>query len=273
MRVLWFTNIELPAVARRLSGQARLAGGWMEGLRLALQGQESLELGVAATGRTPFEPFDEDGCPLLQPTGPRRPSTASGRSRGQWKHGVSDGPALGQRPVVVDGFQPDLIHVHGSEGPMGLLAGMVEQPVLLSLQGILTVCERFYFAGVPASEVVRDAASLHFLKGQGMIHGRWSMQAAARRELRSSRPATTSPAGPTGPRPSSGWPTRPPATTGRARCYAPSSTPAGGRPTPSGRTVPHLLHRVGGSLQGLGQPAGSRGPSPRPPCAGQSNCE
>ena len=182
MKVLWFTFIELPAVSRRLSSQARLTCGWMESLRSALQGHDSLELGVAAMGPTPFEPFNEDGVRYFHLQSP--PAVRGIRADiQQWKHTRSDGPALAQAKAVVESFQPDVVHVHGSEGPMGLLAGAVEQPVLVSLQGILVVYERFFFAGMPMREVVRDVTSVHFLKGQGMVHARWSMQAAARREL------------------------------------------------------------------------------------------
>jgi glycosyltransferase involved in cell wall biosynthesis len=193
MRVLWFTNIELPAVARRLSGEARLTGGWMESLRAALREQGGpgsgelerggLELGVAAAGSVPYEPFDEDSVRYFHIQRPPAGTGIRAVAR-QWQHTPSDAPALVQARAAVESFRPDLIHVHGSEGPMGLLAGTVDSPVLVSLQGILTVCERFFYAGLPPSEVARDAFSLRFLKGQGMIHAHWNMEAAARRESR-----------------------------------------------------------------------------------------
>ena len=159
--------------------EARAAGG---AGGEAPRSRASLELGVAAMGPTPFDPFDEDGVRYfhLQPPPGFRGFRAVAE---RWKHTRSDAPALAQARAVVDGFRPDLIHIHGSEGPMGLLAGMVEPPVLVSLQGILVVYERFFFAGLPVGEVARDAISLHFLKGEGMLHTHWSMEHAAAREL------------------------------------------------------------------------------------------
>jgi glycosyltransferase involved in cell wall biosynthesis len=158
----------------------------VESLRAALRAlptSDPLRLGVAALGTVPFEPFDEEGVTYFHLQSPplKRGLRADVE---QWRHGNgSDGPALAQAKAVVEAFQPDLIHVHGSERPMGLLAGMVDRPVLISLQGLLVVCSRFFFAGLPAAEVLRAAASVDFVKGRGIIHDRWNMQVAARREL------------------------------------------------------------------------------------------
>ena len=93
-----------------------------------------------------------------------------------------------------------MIHVHGSEGPFGLLAGTAATPVLVSLQGILLVYSRAYFSGIAVTDIVRDVTSLEFPKGVGFVHSYWDMRVAARRELRILRVAVPSPEGRTGTR-------------------------------------------------------------------------
>ena len=183
MKVLWFTNIELDSVRRRHALAAEGGGGWMESLRAALCAQGSVRLGIAAAGPRPFEPFDDEGVRYYHLDAPPSLGGVAGVAA-HWMHRTGDGPLLAQASRVIDDFRPDLIHVHGSERPFGLLARTSAIPVLVSLQGILLVYSRAYLSGIPIRDVVNDVVSLEFVKGRGLVHGCWDMRAAARRELR-----------------------------------------------------------------------------------------
>jgi len=183
VRVLWFTNIPLPAVYRRLSLPVPGGGGWMEGLRRELCGQGSLELGVAAVSPQPFAPFDEDGVRYFGLEGAAQRSGAGGVFD-RWRHRSEDGAAVARALGVVREFAPDLIHVHGTEGPAGLLGEATDVPLVISLQGLLVVYSRAFFLGIPPADLLRDVASLEFAKGRGLVHASWNMRMAARREVR-----------------------------------------------------------------------------------------
>ena len=182
LRVLWFTQVELPAVQRRVRPTVFRGCGWQEGLRIALCAEGSLRLGMAATGATPFEPFDAEGVRYFHVPGPPQTGGFAGVAS-HWRHRTDEGLLLAGASAVIDQFRPDLIHIHGSEGPFGLLAMTTAVPVILSLQGILLVYSRAYFSGVPVADIVREAASLEFAKGRGIIHDYMDMRVAARREL------------------------------------------------------------------------------------------
>lgn len=183
MRVLWFTNIPLPAVYRRLSLPGSGGGGWMEGLRRELCAQGSQDLGVAAVSPQPFAPFDENGVRYFGLEGAAQRSGAGGVFD-RWRHRSEDGAAVARALGVVREFAPDLIHVHGTEGPAGLLGEATDVPLVISLQGLLVVCSRAFFLGIPPADLLRDVASLEFAKGRGLVHSSWNMRAAARREMR-----------------------------------------------------------------------------------------
>lgn len=183
MRVLWFTNIPLPAVYRRLSLPIPGGGGWMEGLRRQLGGQGTLELGVAAVSQQPFAPFDEDGVRYLCLEGAVQRGGVDGVVD-RWRHASDDSAAVAAAMSVVDSFTPDLVHVHGTEGPAGLLGEVANVPLLVSLQGLLVVYSRAFFLGIPPTDLLRDVASPEFVKGRGLVHSSWNMRAAARREVR-----------------------------------------------------------------------------------------
>jgi glycosyltransferase involved in cell wall biosynthesis len=84
--------------------------------------------------------------------------------------------------AVVRHFGPDVIHVHGTENPFGLIGSRSQAPVIISLQGLLTVYERFFFHGMTCHEVARLALKRSFALGRSEIHGYWRCVNMAVRE-------------------------------------------------------------------------------------------
>ena len=79
--------------------------------------------------------------------------------------------------------RPNIVHVHGTENPYGLLASQIRPtPTVVSIQGILQVYERLYFAGRPPTDIARLVATVEFLKGRGAVHGYWWMRRMGKRE-------------------------------------------------------------------------------------------
>lgn len=183
MRVLWFTQNPLPAVYRRLSLPIPGGCGWIEGLRRELRGGGSLELGVAVASRQPFAPFDEDGVRYFGLAGAVQRSRVGGVVD-RWRHRSEDAVAVARALAVVHEFRPDLIHVHGTEHPAGLLDEATDVPLVISLQGLLVVLSRAFFLGIPPADLLRDVTSVRFAKGSGLVHSWWNMRVAARREVR-----------------------------------------------------------------------------------------
>lgn len=183
MKVLWFTNVQMPAVCRRLALPVPIAGGWMESLRFALANQDSLKLAMAAAGPTPFEPFEDEGVRYFHVQAPPTRSGFGGLSD-RWLGKSADSQIIANAAAVSQSFRPDLIHVHGSERAFGLLSEMLEVPLVISVQGLLVVCSRFCLTGIPRKELVHDVISIHFAKGRGLVHTWRGTRGAAERELK-----------------------------------------------------------------------------------------
>jgi len=66
------------------------------------------------------------------------------------------------------GFRPDLVHVHSTENQFGLLAGQGFAPVVVSIQGILSVYELMEARGRDTSLLLSLSPSL-FLRGTGTV--------------------------------------------------------------------------------------------------------
>lgn len=125
MRILWTTNIVLPAVAEDFGLPGTPFGGWLQSLLSCLAADPSLRLGVAMRAnvkshlrlvkdRVEYHVF---------------PSSLSNR------HDID--PALCTR--ILEDFSPDVLHAHGSEMPStARFMSTWNGPKVLSLQGILS---------------------------------------------------------------------------------------------------------------------------------------
>jgi glycosyltransferase involved in cell wall biosynthesis len=172
MRVLWFTNIPMPAVDRRTGRTTAGSGHWMSQLLLALRGVPGLELGVAtAYPGLPDLQFDEDGVEYFV-VGQRRLTSHFGTRRGD---------LLACRDVV-ERFDPDLVHVHGSERFFGLLRarGLVDRPTVVSLQGLLGEVSRSFWGTLRPAERIAAHRVSEVLTGRGLF---WERRALRRGSL------------------------------------------------------------------------------------------
>ena len=182
MRVLWFTSVTPPATASHLGMEHSLGpASWVESLRQALATRSGLQLAIASPSSSPLTPFTESGVsyygiPLTQP------STQIGRVARRWRDAFVLEQESEAIEAVIHDFHPDLIHVHGTENPFGLVGSSCRVPVVISLQGLLTVYERFYFHGMTSREIASLALRPNFALGWSNIHGYWRCVRMAVRE-------------------------------------------------------------------------------------------
>lgn len=175
MRVLWLTPAQLPAVTGE---SAMVGGGWLEGLRLALERFEpGIELGIAARSSSPRAPVQQGNATYfaLGPWGRSRYQSAAEA----WGRGGGDAQTISAARHVIRQFRPDLVHVHGTEHALGFAAIGSGIPSVATLQGIATVCEHFMLDVVPLSQIIRSSATRSFLRGAGLIPNYLSMRRRA----------------------------------------------------------------------------------------------
>jgi glycosyltransferase involved in cell wall biosynthesis len=182
MKILWFTNILLPAISRHLGVPSIVGpGSWIESLRLALKEHTDIKLGICSNYEVPFNEFEKNGVHYFSIL-KHRSTTRFGRVAQRWPIKIQDKPPISKCLSIIESFSPDVIHIHGTENVFGHLSNTVETPVIISLQGLLTVYRRFYFFGLSFPEKLRLLYSFHFLKGSGEVHGYYRMVKKARRE-------------------------------------------------------------------------------------------
>lgn len=159
MKVLWFSNSPAAAYEDKVKG----TGGWMVTLDKAIQ--KNVELHIAylypykqasfKNGLTTYHPI-YSGNILMK------------RFLGSYKSDF-----LAEYLRIVNDIKPDIIHIHGSENTFHSILSHVNIPVVLSVQGNLTVYAHKYLSGF-------HGQSLNYKRGKcsikSIILGRQSYQ-------------------------------------------------------------------------------------------------
>lgn len=142
MKVLWFSNT--PALGQEyLNQQLKGTGGWMAALDKSMQ--EEVELSVAFTYPYPIEPF-RYGKTKYYPvyTG----NIVIENLKQRWLNKVYDKDFLPDYLKVIETVKPDIIHIYGTENSFSCIIDKVKIPVVVSIQGVLTVIFHKYISGL-----------------------------------------------------------------------------------------------------------------------------
>ena len=143
MRVLWIVNMVLPDVATALNLKTSASGGWLVDYANKIAADPNMEL-ATMTYANVSEDMDAMAC------GIRNFIFAGGGKRLLFDHPKT----IKDCQKVLDEFQPDMIHIHGTE--YAIAAAMVRLkpsvPILLTIQGILTRISDEYYGGLSFGE-------------------------------------------------------------------------------------------------------------------------
>lgn len=143
MKVLWIINMVLPDVAAELNMRTSFSGGWLVDYANRLVGDPNIELATMTYANVETD-MDAMAC------GMRNFIFAGGGKRLLHDHPQTQRDCL----KVLNAFQPDVIHIHGTEYAIG--AAMVrlkpDIPIVLTIQGILTRISEEYYGGLSFRE-------------------------------------------------------------------------------------------------------------------------
>ena len=167
MRVMWVVGRMPGEIARGRGFAAPTGGGWQDALLESVAKQPGLQLLVAYPG--PIRGATERvGSVDFVSLGPSEPLHRVARVLSRW---APDGYFLGKVREclrVMDDWAPDVVHVHGTESGLGLIAERSTIPVMVSIQGLLCVYadvaraqRRLGLRGLSLWEVVRGTSRWH----------------------------------------------------------------------------------------------------------------
>ena len=137
MKILWITNIILPQAAHSLGRPGAVVGGWMQSAADELAKDPDINLAVATTynGNTLWRQEIDHITYYLLPC--KNPMRYDKTLEHYWQEIQTD-------------FKPDLVHIHGTEFPLGLayVNACGNRHVVVSIQGILAECVKHYYGGI-----------------------------------------------------------------------------------------------------------------------------
>ena len=168
MRVLWLTQHQLPAA----TGQsAMIFGGWLEGLRSALEEYEpGIELGIISSGARRHAPFERGNATYFSLFDPPARGRI-GRAARAWREAAASSlETVEEAAAIASRFRPDIVHIHGTEHSLGLAALRLPFASVATLQGIATVYERFVLDGFSCVDVARSVVTRDFVRGTSPLH-------------------------------------------------------------------------------------------------------
>jgi glycosyltransferase involved in cell wall biosynthesis len=182
MRVLWFLDSEPPAVRRRLGAPGLNEASWHGGLADILAATKSIELAVACRAAEPFEPFEAAGVRYFE-VGASHPRRGIERVSARWRELRAPSVDLHRCRALVEHERPDVIHVHGTESALGLLSASTPAPLVVSIQGLLTVCRIMDLRGLDP-HLLRALSPGLFVRGSGFLFERLQLRSWSARERR-----------------------------------------------------------------------------------------
>ncbi len=137
-KVLWFSNHVFSYESSEKIELNRNSGrGWVSALEYALRQYDEYELAIAFPDNsiTSIQKEEYDNRVVY-----RIPFPESKIKR--WKNrflGKLEGEDIIQNHIkVVEDYQPDLIHIYGTENSFGKIINKVDAPIIMDLQGILS---------------------------------------------------------------------------------------------------------------------------------------
>lgn len=138
MRVLWFTNT--PSNYKS-STQGYNGGGWISSLENELKKRENIKLGICFLNHKD-DTVRENRVNYYAIKYPRFYNIRNAFNNKFKKE--QEQAIINKCLKAITDFQPDIIHIFGTEKQYGLIASYTNIPIVLHIQGILTPCLNAY---------------------------------------------------------------------------------------------------------------------------------
>ena len=173
MKILWVLNMVMPEAAQELGIKTSFSGGWLIDYMRCLAEDPDMEL-ATMTYANVAEPIARtvNGVKhYIFPGGGKRLLFTSKKTTGDCRY-------------VLEDFQPDLIHLHGTEYSIAysMVKLQPKQPILLTIQGILTRISQEYKGGMSWFQFCRASTAKQWMKLNAPIFAQALFNKNAKRE-------------------------------------------------------------------------------------------
>ena len=147
MKIFWVVNVMFPYVNEHLRKKNNPLGGWLIGLFNKIINDKRISLAIATV-------YDSNEYIKLNHNNVVYYLIPRKKQRKFWNVSVSD-------------FNPDLIHIHGTEYEYGKIIQSLfpDKKTIVSIQGLVSVISDYYIANIKRSEVLKNITFKDIVKG------------------------------------------------------------------------------------------------------------
>ncbi len=157
MKVLWFTNTPANADVY-FQSELKGTGGWLKSLDQALQKHVDLHIAFYSGEDKVFQYKQSNYYSL------KWKISIISKIKERFFGFVLDKEDLDRYLLIINEVKPDIIHIHGTENPFGCFIPYVKIPVVVSIQGNITVCNQKFLSGFEKKYLRVNNRSISSLK-------------------------------------------------------------------------------------------------------------
>ncbi len=176
MRVLWVTNQPIAHLRKMLNLPIGQSGGWMETSYASLNDAKDITLGIATI---------YNGTNLLQESADGNDFFAIPSKQTIGYYDPNDSYNISQWRRTLEIFQPDIIHLWGTEYAMSLCALKASEgkiPSVVYIQGMLNQLANHYCDGISLSDQLRSVTLIDIKNNNFLWKQKAKFYKAAERE-------------------------------------------------------------------------------------------
>ena len=155
MKILWVLNMMLPDAAAALGKGTTASGTWLLDYVKSIKSDDEIQLATMTYANVEkLEVVTVEGIRhYVFPGGGKRLLFSSKKTEDDCR-------------FVINDFQPDIIHLHGTEYAMAYAMVQLQpkQPMILTIQGVITRISQEYRAGMSFGEFLRTATLKQWLR-------------------------------------------------------------------------------------------------------------
>lgn len=179
LKILWFTNT--PSLASAYLKLPVIGGGWITSLEQNFKKISGSTLAIGFKhGNEELKKFQFENTTYYS-----IPDKESKYQKLKNAHTlkISNEDLVNYCLEIISDYQPDIINIFGTEEAFGLIANKTKIPVIIHLQGILTVYSLKWFSGnISKLDLIRFSGLKSFLKAESLLHAYYLFNKAAKRE-------------------------------------------------------------------------------------------
>jgi glycosyltransferase involved in cell wall biosynthesis len=160
MKVLWLSNVLFPELCKELNIVAPVVGGWMySGAEILINNNPDIKLAVAS-----LYPGKELKCiekyPITYYLIPN-----------QGDNQIYNPNFEKYYLKISETFQPDIVHIHGSEYPHSLayVKACGSRKVIVSIQGLVNIYAKHYLGGISENELKKNRTIRDILRKDSLL--------------------------------------------------------------------------------------------------------